>query len=329
MASMSPLCISLLLASAVIAQDAFIIRTPPNPVQCFPVNFTWSGGHGPYNLSILPSGQLKSQPLDHFANLTGTMFQHRINVAAGTSVQAVLTDITGLQALNVAFALDSSNHTACLSGAAAQSVSSSASSTSQPTHSPSVAPPASQARSLSTGAIAGIATAGAVLVCACALAWWLIRRRSRAKTFDDEAGSLVQQFPFSSGGVAHARRTEEKLAASQQSIPAVQSLAPAAESSTESSSNRSIYTVAPPPPLAVRNTSRGKRGHGTQSTRSSTAGTHATGRVRQDTSRPSTGRPRQEVDGGVRLAGGPLDEMPSLDQESDIMSSVPPPYHRY
>ena len=166
------------------APDAFIIRTPPNPTQCFPVNFTWAGGHDPYNLSILPSHQLMSPPLDGFMNLTGTMFQHRINVVAGTSVQGVLTDSTGLQAQTVAFTLKPSNHTACLSGAATQSLSASFSSTSLPQSTPisSTASSSPHSGALTTGAFAGIAIAAVLLVCTCmGLAWLFYRRRSRAK----------------------------------------------------------------------------------------------------------------------------------------------------
>ena len=54
-----------------------------------------------------------------------------------------------------------------------------------------------------------------------------------------------------------------------------------------------------------------------------------TRRPDQDTSRPSSGQPRQEIDGGVRLAGGPPEEVPVLGQASDVMSTIPPPYDRY
>ena len=110
--------------------------------------------------------------------------------------------------------------------------------------------------------------------------------------------SIVQQFSLSSGDEIRVTRSEKGFI--QRSVPAGLFMSLSARSSTGSSRNSSVYSVSPPPVINAR---RGKGARGPWETRLSATMDSPTRRPDQDTSRPSSGQPRQEIDGGVRLAG--------------------------
>ncbi|EGN99258.1 hypothetical protein SERLA73DRAFT_137520 [Serpula lacrymans var. lacrymans S7.3] len=124
--------VALLVAGAV--AQSFTINTPANVVECQPTLLQWSGGTGPYYLSILPGSSPGSAALEDLGQQSGTSVTWTCNIAAGTSIGLTLRDSTGATAQSAPFTVNPGsssclNSTSTAAGSSASSPVNSASST--------------------------------------------------------------------------------------------------------------------------------------------------------------------------------------------------------
>ena len=90
------------------------VNTPANPVECQPLELSWSGGAPPYLLSVSPAGSPDSPPLLTFPIQTGTSLTWNVNIAAGTPVSLTLRDSDGTTSQSAIFTILSGTDTSCL-----------------------------------------------------------------------------------------------------------------------------------------------------------------------------------------------------------------------
>ncbi|KAH7930188.1 hypothetical protein BV22DRAFT_1028703 [Leucogyrophana mollusca] len=127
---------------AVLAQQ-LTVNTPPNVVECEPTQFTWSGGVGPYYLSLTPGGQSMASPIKQFPTQTGTSYTWLVDLQANTIFNIDLKDSTGATAFSSIVTIEAGSSTSCLNTAVQEGGSSSGSAA--PSASGGSAPPASSA----------------------------------------------------------------------------------------------------------------------------------------------------------------------------------------
>jgi len=106
-----------------LAQSQVTVNTPPQLVECEPIQITWSGGTGPYFLSVFPDGN-PSVVLENLSNssISGTTFTWEVNIASGQSVGFAVRDSTGVTGQSAAVGIQAGTSTSCVG----QSVSGSA-----------------------------------------------------------------------------------------------------------------------------------------------------------------------------------------------------------
>jgi len=108
-----------------LAQSQVTVNTPPQLVECQPIQITWSGGVSPYFLSVFPDGN-PSVVLENLSNssISGTSFTWEVNIASGQSVGFAVRDSTGVTGQSAAVGIQAGTSTTCVG----QSVSGSAAS---------------------------------------------------------------------------------------------------------------------------------------------------------------------------------------------------------
>ncbi|TEB34742.1 hypothetical protein FA13DRAFT_1919645 [Coprinellus micaceus] len=106
--------------------QALTINTPPSVVVCQPAQLSWTGGTGPYFLSILPGNQPGAAALVDFGRQEGNSLTWTANLAAGTSIFLQVRDSNGAVGQSGTISIQSSSDTSCVG----QSASTSAGSTS-------------------------------------------------------------------------------------------------------------------------------------------------------------------------------------------------------
>ncbi|KAI0327426.1 hypothetical protein GY45DRAFT_1373210 [Cubamyces sp. BRFM 1775] len=102
--------------------SALAIETPQSVVQCMSTTIQWSGGIGPYFLSIHPPGDFNISNDQEFNGLSGDSMAWTANVAAGTKLIAVVTDTgsgTGVNAQTNPFIVGQGPNDSCLGGSPA------------------------------------------------------------------------------------------------------------------------------------------------------------------------------------------------------------------
>ncbi|KAG9314882.1 hypothetical protein JVU11DRAFT_3984 [Chiua virens] len=106
------------LIAAVPAALGLTVNTPGNVVECQPTQISWSGGTGPFYLSLEPAGQTSATPLMTFPTQNGNSYTWTVNVATGTSFTIALKDSTGSQAFSDIVTVQGGSDTSCLSSSA-------------------------------------------------------------------------------------------------------------------------------------------------------------------------------------------------------------------
>ncbi|KII89930.1 hypothetical protein PLICRDRAFT_697750 [Plicaturopsis crispa FD-325 SS-3] len=74
------------------------INTPVNVVECQPLQFTWTGGTGPYFLSLVPGGQSMAAAIKQFPEQQGTSYTWNVDLPQNTQFNIALKDSTGATA---------------------------------------------------------------------------------------------------------------------------------------------------------------------------------------------------------------------------------------
>ncbi|KAI1797354.1 hypothetical protein LXA43DRAFT_410754 [Ganoderma leucocontextum] len=80
------------------APGPLTIYTLSSPTACEPAQFTWSGGKGPYYLSIIPAGQPAGPAMQQFPVQDGNAMTWVVNMPPGTTFSSALKDSTGMMA---------------------------------------------------------------------------------------------------------------------------------------------------------------------------------------------------------------------------------------
>ncbi|KAI0342857.1 hypothetical protein BDW22DRAFT_159199 [Trametopsis cervina] len=140
-------------ALATFGSAQFMINTPNAPTQCVPTQISWSGGTGPFFLSI-NTNDANGAPEQTYDNLAASPFVWQVNITGGTQHGLALTDRSnGAKALSGVFTITPSSDTSCLNGAVPPPASAPGSSSAGSTGgAPTSAPPASTPAGPTTGA---------------------------------------------------------------------------------------------------------------------------------------------------------------------------------
>ncbi|KAI0777133.1 hypothetical protein BC629DRAFT_1441319 [Irpex lacteus] len=153
-----------LLAGSALAQQ-FTINTPNGVVQCVTTQFTFSGGTGPYFLSI-NTPDANGTPQQTYDGITSSPFTWSANITANTQLGLSLTDRSnGNKALSGTFTIGASGDSSCLVGGVGSTATTSGSESatsgaaSSPASESSAA--ATSATSAATGATSSVAATGA------------------------------------------------------------------------------------------------------------------------------------------------------------------------
>ncbi|KIM62692.1 hypothetical protein SCLCIDRAFT_9019 [Scleroderma citrinum Foug A] len=92
----------------------FTINTPGNVVQCEPTLISWSGGTGPYFLSILPGASPTGSALENLGQQNSTSVTWTCNFPSGSSLGLTLRDSTGAVAQSAPFTVNPGTSSSCL-----------------------------------------------------------------------------------------------------------------------------------------------------------------------------------------------------------------------
>ncbi|KAI0076219.1 hypothetical protein K474DRAFT_1684974 [Panus rudis PR-1116 ss-1] len=109
------------LASVVpaLAQSTAMVNTVTGITQCQPIQFTWSGGQGPYFLSLIPAGQPSAAPIKDFGQQSGTSFTwSKVDLPAGSTFTIALKDQTGQTVYSDTETVNSGPDSSCLTASA-------------------------------------------------------------------------------------------------------------------------------------------------------------------------------------------------------------------
>lgn len=92
------------------------VFTPLGVVVCQPVPIHWSGGTGPYRLSVIPGGQVNAAPLKDFGVLGAqiSVYTWLVDIPAGTLITLKLADSSGQISYSVPFTPAAGKSDACL-----------------------------------------------------------------------------------------------------------------------------------------------------------------------------------------------------------------------
>ncbi|KAI0365423.1 hypothetical protein BV20DRAFT_761910 [Pilatotrama ljubarskyi] len=309
----------LVLISGMLADPISVDVPYPPSDTCNTVSLKWGGGTPPYNVTI--AGYMGVRFFND-PNTTDTSASWVVNATGGTPAVVLLYDATGAFGASDFFIIGPSNDTSCLPDQGRG------------------------ADALSPGAIAGIAVA-AVVVCALALGlaiWSLIRKRRRSarrhgkQEVDLNESSLPPTAPQTSMKAAlafqHVAYDSQNFSDhAEDSTSSVLAIGPASSQSEVSVAarpsgvqdrDRGWLPTSPqpkqgvtPPRTGVVITDAAEREHvGAGNRRMQDALTQIAVTAEDNT-------PILEQDGGIRLAGGPIDELEAT------AATLPPPYRRY
>jgi len=90
------------------------INSPANVVACQPTQFVWSGGVGPYFLSLLPPGQIQAPAIKDFPTQTGTSYTWLVDLAQGTSFTGEVKDSQGNTAYTSIITIEPGTTLSCI-----------------------------------------------------------------------------------------------------------------------------------------------------------------------------------------------------------------------
>ncbi|VDB88426.1 unnamed protein product [Peniophora sp. CBMAI 1063] len=95
------------------AGQPMMINTPSTVLECQPVQFSWTGGLGPYYLAIIPGDQPFAPPMRRFPTQNGTTFTWNADLPANTKFNLLLRDSTGAQAYSATVTEGEGNDKSC------------------------------------------------------------------------------------------------------------------------------------------------------------------------------------------------------------------------
>ncbi|TFK85750.1 hypothetical protein K466DRAFT_178443 [Polyporus arcularius HHB13444] len=349
--------------SPTIAQsDLAFIAMLSNITQCVPITVSWSGGIPPFDLALVCPGI--ATPLQLYTGLADDSFQWSANISAGTTVSFQLEDAEGEMVVSQAALTIAPGPDFCLPTSVTSTSTTSQSTASPSGHSTTTASPTptvfesvKKPNDLGAASYSGIAIGGTFALVGAVVLLVMVRRRCRrrvsryprdlvdlnesprptgAATPPWRDGSIRQRPPtiympssrkLSQLFESHSPTSPDAIPlheiVGQQYVPGLtepsRAFRPGPSGPPSKRSNlerrgaiRSEHISRPlpmPPGLGPVETS-----------------SEPTSPVLQQYADATRG-PRQELDGGVRLAGGPPEE--DWDRLSDILPTVPPPYRRY
>ncbi|KAF9816653.1 hypothetical protein IEO21_03958 [Rhodonia placenta] len=142
------------------------INTPSDVSECIPTLLTWSGGTGPYYLSIEPGNDPSGAPLQQYGPLEGTSFTWPTNITSSQQVSLTIKDSTGATNQCAPFNINAGSSSCIGASASASSGASSASSSASGASSSAAATTAASGSSAAASSTAPASSASAyVLSC--------------------------------------------------------------------------------------------------------------------------------------------------------------------
>ncbi|OJT03639.1 hypothetical protein TRAPUB_5667 [Trametes pubescens] len=310
----------------------FTIDTPLLPAQCTLVELHWAGGTPPYNITI---NTTFDKVLAYYPSITTTSTTWIANVTAGAAVAVIGTDADGVDGNSDIFIMNRGTSDSCLQHGK---------------------------KALSTGGIAVIAVAGAVICSAAlALAVWTRRRRRSGDWHGRERGRpiplpaikalldarfLISWFLVDLNGTSldpaqpqlssKALMRQRELRAEGAEVAVESSGSRVLDESTSAEVgdhtlradmsvvevvDRQVIPFVRPPQTRSKQNALDSAGSTQESHSSRSALASSDPQPLGDQGRV----PTHALDGGVRLAGGPLDALDDI----DATATLPPPYRRY
>jgi len=104
-----------LFVARVSTQSTLTINTPAVATECEPLLITWSGGTGPYFLTVHPGASPSAAALITFGTVNGTSFTwSAVNEQANTSLDLAVSDSTGATSQSAPFTVQAGTSTSCL-----------------------------------------------------------------------------------------------------------------------------------------------------------------------------------------------------------------------
>ncbi|KAJ8589008.1 hypothetical protein M405DRAFT_768264 [Rhizopogon salebrosus TDB-379] len=152
---MKPTTVFAALLSVVPAAFALTVNTPASVVECQPTLFSWSGGTGPYYLTLVPGGQSMAAPIKSFPTQTGTSYTWIADLQANTIFNIALKDSTGATSYSDIVTIESGSDITCVNTVVSEGGSSSGTAVASGTGSTS---PASGTASTTAGSSASHAS---------------------------------------------------------------------------------------------------------------------------------------------------------------------------
>ncbi|KAK0500489.1 hypothetical protein EDD18DRAFT_1102588 [Armillaria luteobubalina] len=122
--SLSAVCA---LVGSVLAQGDLTINTPSGLTQCLPTLLSWSGGTGPYFLTVTSGTDPNGNPIANLGEQSGTSFTWTVTFPQGTGLVFNIRDQTGSVKQTAPVTVQTGGSTDCASSAASGSATSGAS----------------------------------------------------------------------------------------------------------------------------------------------------------------------------------------------------------
>ncbi|KAA1467516.1 hypothetical protein DENSPDRAFT_832592 [Dentipellis sp. KUC8613] len=102
--------------------QTFTVNTPSNAVVCQPLQISWSGGSGPFFLSVLPGADPTGAALEDFGQVNSSPFTWQaVNFPQGTSLGLTLRDSQGNTVQSAPFTVNPGSSTSCLNASGSSS----------------------------------------------------------------------------------------------------------------------------------------------------------------------------------------------------------------
>jgi len=103
------------------AQSDDLAIATPSMTTCQPVDITWTGGTGPFDLIAVPASDPCGDALVDWGVLNNNSVSYTPNLAAGTQIELSIEDSTGFEAWSGTITIGQGSDTSCVTAAAASS----------------------------------------------------------------------------------------------------------------------------------------------------------------------------------------------------------------
>ncbi|KAK0223197.1 hypothetical protein IW262DRAFT_1295034 [Armillaria fumosa] len=116
--SLSAVCA---LVGSALAQGDLTINTPSGLTQCLPTLLSWTGGTGPYFLTVTSGTDPNGNPIANLGEQTGTSFTWTVTFPQGTGLVFNIRDQTGAVKQTAPVTVQTGGSTDCTSSSASGS----------------------------------------------------------------------------------------------------------------------------------------------------------------------------------------------------------------